>query len=376
MRKPEPFAPVLLDDESDFSFDPDDDAKDAIIPAGEVRKNRTSRLLSIASNTSDPSEADRVITEKGLMRHASPYAGLDNTRSAGLSPNTKPVLPNIATVGAGSVYPSVPMSASRSSFIARISQQQQEVAKKLIELLPHGVVNLDLRTLNLHLRVRTAEILGCSESMWEWVEYYQRQVRLSRRASIAAENSTWRPLPKLKGHEELVDLSREEFDALLSRFEMCVHLLCDWPHTVYILCLHAFQRDMQDHMALGPALEDRFQWSVFRSESTTERLEFQAGCQRWDEWELEEQRKSFPPLPSPGLGEAGSAKQHHLNNSISHSTIPTADEERKPGLDRSGDAGNARRSRSRSNSLHSSSALRPPSTRLSRSLRVFVAWKP
>jgi hypothetical protein len=34
---------------------------------------------------------------------------------------------------------------------------------------------IDLRSLNLHLRVRVLEILGCSEAMWDWVKEFQHR---------------------------------------------------------------------------------------------------------------------------------------------------------------------------------------------------------
>ncbi|KAH8825226.1 hypothetical protein DL96DRAFT_1712246 [Flagelloscypha sp. PMI_526] len=334
------------------------------------RDDGTSRLLSITSATSgssDISEADRVITEKGLMYHASSYAALDTSRTVALSPTAKTFSLPPSSNGNGSLRPEAfpPMSASRSSFIARISQQQEAIGKRLRDLLPHGTINLDLRTLNLHLKVRTAEILGCGESMWEWVVWYQRETRSRKRTSTIGSSQQrmddgggpWHRLEEY--HQEVVDMTREDFDKLLTRFEL----------------------DMEDQMMLSPVIEDRFDWDVFYSELSPERLEFQAGCKLWDQWELEQQLPLHPTVSS-------GKRQHRPNRSISdssHSAIPlpsVASEDpalrrsasRKSHLSSTGRRNG--RSRSRSISMHSGSGVRPPSARLSRSLRVFVAWKP
>jgi len=40
-------------------------------------------------------------------------------------------------------------------------------------LLSNKKAEIDVRSLNLHLRVRVVEILGCSEAMWDWVKEFQ-----------------------------------------------------------------------------------------------------------------------------------------------------------------------------------------------------------
>ena len=88
-------------------------------------------------------------------------------------------------------------------------------------------MQFDLRTLNIHLALRVQEILACSETMWAWV--------LGRQASYAEHEGQRRPRsdsktslkPKGALEEELVTLSRQEFDLLLDYFELCVRLsLC------------------------------------------------------------------------------------------------------------------------------------------------------
>ena len=42
-------------------------------------------------------------------------------------------------------------------------------------LLSNKKAEIDVRSLNLHLRVRVVEILGCSEAMWDWVKELQHR---------------------------------------------------------------------------------------------------------------------------------------------------------------------------------------------------------
>lgn len=41
--------------------------------------------------------------------------------------------------------------------------------------LSNKKAEIDIRSLNLHLRVRVLEILGCSEAMWDWVKEFQHR---------------------------------------------------------------------------------------------------------------------------------------------------------------------------------------------------------
>lgn len=94
-----------------------------------------------------------------------------------------------------------------------LSSQQGDLAAKRMSRLPTiTTLNADLRTLNQHLALRYKEIIACSESMWEWVEQFQRES-----ASIPNLNnlSNWSlDLARCA----ILEMTRDDFDILLNYF--------------------------------------------------------------------------------------------------------------------------------------------------------------
>lgn len=96
-------------------------------------------------------------------------------------------------------------------------------------------MHLDLKALNLHLALRAAELVACSESMWEWILEYQAEAR-----SQKASKPTVRPLRSgtidVQPRESftsssggrssgsirasILDLTRDDFDSLVNKFDM------------------------------------------------------------------------------------------------------------------------------------------------------------
>lgn len=145
-------------------------------------------------------------------------------------------------------------------------------------------------------------------------------------------------------------------------------------------CTYFVDRDMRDHFALGSALEDRFAWSVMSSSPSPDRKIFENACEKWDKWEYEQHHTaSSHPYRSPN--------QHHLSKS--HTTVNSSHAGNVNMANHSGNraghdyAGTAilpharsqQDSRSKRASISSGSAMLPPTHRLSRAMRVFVAWK-
>ena len=75
--------------------------------------------------------------------------------------------------------------------------------------LPNRRMEFDLGTLNLHLALRTSEILACGEAMWEWVVEYQKKEEKTRDGELLA----------------IGGMRRDEFDKLLGKFERFVIIL-------------------------------------------------------------------------------------------------------------------------------------------------------
>lgn len=250
--------------------DPDEDARDAIIPnpsgrhlpAKRGRKASHSSSHSRVEGTASPTRADdedtedtRWITMRNLVKSDSPYVSLDGSRASALSPAVKasssvPIsqtkVPGLTPGPEPSGEPSEhsPIGPETPTPASVLSARALTATRKKNQL-PNTTFNMDVRTLNLHLSLRVSEILACSESMWEWVLEYQKEVR-AQKAEMAAkraqrsrsgslENAQARRslFASLNGStvtaessqkNSIVEMTREDFDELLSRFEMCVYL--------------------------------------------------------------------------------------------------------------------------------------------------------
>lgn len=130
-------------------------------------------------------------------------------------------------------------------------------------------------------------------------------------------------------------------------------------------------------MALPSALEERFGWTALPSPPSTERKAFDAECEKYLQWESQQQSHKFnlkslsnrAPRPPPSGSFPSPASVHH--SSLVELDAPLAFSEMNKSM--SSDKRNSHRS---SNSISSiASSQSPPSRRLSRSLRIFVAWK-
>lgn len=98
-----------------------------------------------------------------------------------------------------------------------------------LNTLPNQRLKFDLHSLNLHLSTRVTEILACAEAMWEWLCKFQDSQRPHRgQPHMHKEHSLLRNVHPgertgtRKFSNELIGLSRPEFDVLLTRFELCV----------------------------------------------------------------------------------------------------------------------------------------------------------
>ena len=79
-----------------------------------------------------------------------------------------------------SLSPSVASSSSSTSTIVQHDSGRGNRGLTVPEgahlnVFPNQGTEIDVRSLNLHLRVRVVEILGCSEAMWDWVREFQHR---------------------------------------------------------------------------------------------------------------------------------------------------------------------------------------------------------
>jgi hypothetical protein len=103
-------------------------------------------------------------------------------------------------------------------------------------------------------------------------------------------------------------------------------------------------RDMRDKISHSHALEDRFSWSVVPMPTPSERKNFEMACEKWDKWEMEH---------------AAAQEEHSSRRASQYSpSVQTTSSEG------SGHGQKEKKPR-----------YVPAARRLSRALRVFVAWK-
>ncbi|KAJ3881759.1 hypothetical protein F5051DRAFT_321253 [Lentinula edodes] len=342
------FPPIPVVEQSrssDPDPDPDEDAQDAI------------RL------------PDHWINMRQIVKRESPYVIYDGSRLSALSPSTRASIlsSSIKQPTSSSLAPEIdPPRGTHDMFSPRPHNPDHDVRFRL----PNTTMNIDLRSLNLHLALRVTEILACSETMWEWVLDYQEQARnkkiiqekktRARSRSIGPVRPPSRDQPSEPESSEarlktaLTELTRETYEDMLRRFYL----------------------DMQDCMALPAVLHERFGWTTFPASPSAERGTFETECEKYQQWEAEQhQRNNFKFL-------SGEVPRQRADKPISPPSDSTFNSSATvDGLPASPVNGRSSVSSVLANTQQGSRGLPPiassvaPSRRLSRSLRIFVAWK-
>ncbi|KAK7056888.1 hypothetical protein VNI00_002605 [Paramarasmius palmivorus] len=296
--------------------DPDEEAQDAVSPAPATTWTPRARRHSVTAtphqrfvfpaSSNEPFRSlenlhgdedydnDHFVSIKTLIQGASPYVSLDDSRPSAFSPSSRASFFKAPSPKALSMPPqdvqtnseslNSPTSPKLSPFAIATS------ASMLKNRLPNQTLNMDLRSLNLHLLARVSEIMACSESMWEWLVEYQEKAhhaktvkaQRARSKSIDAAQPAPAHRPAAENEEDklaaaLLELTREDFEELLQRFYL----------------------DMQDHVEIDLALEKRFDWKTFKSaEPIAERKAFDEAWDKYVKW-MEEQQRRPPPPPKP-----------------------------------------------------------------------------
>jgi hypothetical protein len=207
-------------------------------------ENTENVLLSMISQTSQNREPlqDAISLNPGGKRSASMHDLLDDMR---LSPHIPPTRASFPS----SSYTSILESQTRASVTRSTAYGKGSGTGDLQDDLPslwnspkdtmtprpNSAVNFDVRTLNLHLAIRITEILGCAEAMWEWVidiqkKFRQREQHVRSRAASVGGITVLAPGSVLSGGtfsvtedkviEGIAELTRADFDGLLSKFEL------------------------------------------------------------------------------------------------------------------------------------------------------------
>ncbi len=178
--------------------------KNLLSPAGAPR----SRYRCAPGKPTDSEDEIRFLSLSQIIDQQSPYVTFDRSRGFAFSP----------------AYPQRWSTDGKSSGPGYMSR------------LPNPILNIDLKTLNMHLYLRTMDILGCSEPMWDWVVQYQRDfegknlngfgahgtapggtIRPTSNASLSTMTSVDSMHSVMNG---IAEMTRDDFEALLSNFEL------------------------------------------------------------------------------------------------------------------------------------------------------------
>ncbi|OBZ68917.1 hypothetical protein A0H81_11125 [Grifola frondosa] len=229
---------------------------------------------------------------------------------------------------------------------------------KRLNSLPNRTVKFDVKSLNLHLSSRVQDVLACAEAMWDYVvdyqmgasprvppnsppPFHQQPVRLDSSPELARSASVGADPIK----SALMNLTRDEFDALLTRFEL----------------------DMQDSINLSMVVEDRLAWAPVTPSRTEERKAFDELCAAWDRYQNVHGREDRSRGSTDTVRPQESHPYADANVASSPPRKDVASAEYEDSL-KGGHGDEDVRASSRLPAI-------PPSHRLNRSARVFVAWK-
>ncbi|KAF7985559.1 hypothetical protein HWV62_3821 [Athelia sp. TMB] len=410
-RSPEPKA-AAYDDETGLWEDDSDPVMESELP-----RHSTDNSGVVEQAEANKPEVGHYVTSIGLLLGASPYVYLDDGQFAAFSPSTKASFPSATAIQGTPSSPTTALpwtmmdneladvdpdaviktleniSSAQTPASEQASSQVQQLAAALANFkmrLPNPQLHMDLRTLNLHLALRVAEILAMAEAMWEWVVTYQAEFRKRPKNNTRTILGAHLKEPVKTA---IAELSRADFDGLIAQFDM----------------------DMRDRYSLGSVLEDRFAWNVISMPSHQDRKAFDTACEKWEKYQHQKSGHVAEAQPvirqgrrhSHGqvLVESPSAFTHlpTIPDTISvrsDGSRPTMDFEETGASASSGQLGRsdshrsthhgttrtARRGISKSRSQISlpleyaggngpGDGLPHPSNMLSRTLRVFAAWK-
>lgn len=339
-----------------------------------AKRRRSSTAASYTMNLLGVEEEDHYLSMRDLMQEKSQYVKLDESRTAGFAPSTRPGQHQRFrdsgkprdTSPSASFHPMDGFAESMDS-IANHTNHMLTRSR-----LPNETLRFDVRTLNLHLAMRVAEILACSEAMWEWVVEFQRQrkqkraadekvaARRSRAGSLAGQGDTRANVARNPAEQKLFvieQLSRSDFDELLFNFKL----------------------DMREQAILGGVLEDRFGWTSLPSNPLEQDI-FDKACEKWEEYLIACREQEQLEQETRRLHYPDAKYRKHRNSSSSNITELPTHSSTSHALSESGRPLSTRPTASASStnqphSLPAGQRRSPEKLKLSRAMRVFVAWK-
>ena len=158
------------------------------------------------------------------MVAGTPFVGLDTSRFNAVAPSAfrRSTMPATTNELPTAQIPHA-STASDNAPVYMTHMNPSLVAQR--NPLPNKTVNFDPRSLNLILALRVAEVLGCTEPMWDWVVDFQESVGQAKSPDAAfrpADSSVLRPSRRRRHPKQdaLMGLTRLDFDALMKRFDL------------------------------------------------------------------------------------------------------------------------------------------------------------
>jgi len=162
-----------------------------------------------------------------------------------------------------------------------------------LNTLPNQHLRFDLQNLNLHLSARVTEILACAEAMWEWVCEYQD----AQRSAHGQQSHLHKEYSQLRNTTHPVERGTYRFSAELvgmSRAEFDV-------------LLTRFELDMRDCININTRITSTFHAPPPVLPPTNERKAFDNACEKWDEYQITQRERSkahLAALPKEGVDKA------------------------------------------------------------------------
>jgi hypothetical protein len=198
-------------------------------------------------------EPSAWVHTRDLIHHsADKFISLDESRSSAFSPSSQasfPAFPYLREQNHGGVpgwgvgnptydrgdgvveHPQDARTGALTNAYAAAAAAAAQTHRRL-NRLPNKRLDLDVRSLNLHLFLRVREVLACAETMWEWVMDYQKRTR-AKFSAVGRSRSLQQQQPPHTGLDpvraRISRLTRRDFDELLRRFELCVAILINQP---------------------------------------------------------------------------------------------------------------------------------------------------
>jgi len=189
-----------------------DDARDAVIP-------RPKRPCSTTSKK--PSACNSPVLDPFSDKKSGVSVNHQWLSMQVLAQNPSPVV---------TLYEPPHSPSKKIAFPTKLVKERSKINLKCTTRLPNATMNIDVRTLNLHLALRAKEVIACSEPMWEWVLEYQAEAssKLAQRDSRKGPIET--SMPGVDGSASnttleltknvILEMTRDDFDSLLNNFEM------------------------------------------------------------------------------------------------------------------------------------------------------------